>query len=60
MISILFVVLGCLSIWFGAKIADFSISARNFTKVEHGAFLAVSAFWLLVGLKLFTAALEDL
>ena len=60
MISILFVLLGFLSIWLGAKIADFSISAKNFTKFEHGAFLVVSAFWLLVGLKLFTAALEDL
>lgn len=60
MICILLIVLGCLSIWFGALLADFSIVARNFTKIEKVLFFSVSVFWLFVGLKMFIAAWEEL
>lgn len=60
MICILLIVLGCLSIWFGAMLADFSLLAGNFTKIEKVLFFSVSVFWLFVGLKMFVAAWEEL
>ena len=49
-----------MSIWFGAMLADFSLLARNFTKIEKVLFFSVSVFWLFIGLKMFVAAWEEL